>query len=42
MCMETQTIPNSQSNLKKEKMKLGKLGFLISDYIFKLTKKFIM
>ena len=42
ICMETQTIPNSQSNLKKEKMKLGKLGSLISDYIIKLTKKFIM
>ena len=40
--METQKIPCSQSNLKKEKMKLGKLGSLISDYIIKLAKKFIM
>ena len=40
--METQKTPNSQSNLKKEKMKLRKLGSLTSDYITELAKKFIM
>ena len=39
--METQKMPKSWSNLKKEKMKLGKLASLISDYIIKLANKFI-
>jgi len=36
MCIETQKILNSHSNLEKEKEKLEESGFLISDYTTKL------
>ena len=39
--METQKIPNSQSNLQKEKTKLEESGSLTSDYITKLPSSIV-